>query len=275
MSTEAKIAEHYTQGQLEERILRAATQAGKDLEHLTAADLAAVDELHVGGVDATRELAAQMELRPGLHLLDVGSGIGGPARIFAAEYGCKVTGIDLTDEFVQVAESLTRRVKLDHLVEFRQASALALPFEPETFDRAYMIHVGMNIEDKTGIYREARRVLKSGGLFAVFDIMRTGDGPSRYPLPWALSDETNFVAEVESYRDALERAGFRLAHERSRRAFAIDFTQRAMTLMAQKGPPVLGIQVLMGDKTPGMLANIQAMMQEGLVEPVELFAKAV
>ena len=94
------------------------------------------------------DLAAQMDLRPECCVLDVGCGIGGPARYFAAEHGCKVTGIDLTEEFVQVAKSLTGRLKLDHLVEFRQASALALPFGPSTFDRAYMIHVGMNIADK-------------------------------------------------------------------------------------------------------------------------------
>src|SRR5262249_52106010 len=108
-----------------------------DLANLTHNDLAALDEFHVGGREATEEFAAQMELRPGLRLLDVGSGIGGPARYFAAEHGCTVTGVDLTEEFVSVARNLTRRTKLDHAVEFRQGSALAMPFENATFDRAY------------------------------------------------------------------------------------------------------------------------------------------
>ena len=152
MSTETKVAGHYGRGQLEEVILAAVARDGKDPEKLTAVDLAAVDEFHVGGLEMTQELGKQMELRAGLRLLDVGSGIGGPARYFAAEHGCRVTGIDLTEEFVRVAGSLTRRTKLDGLAEFRQASALELPFERDTFDRAYMIHVGMNIADKAGIF---------------------------------------------------------------------------------------------------------------------------
>jgi MPBQ/MSBQ methyltransferase len=248
---------------------------GKDPAHLAATDLAAVDEFHVGGLEATQELAAQMELRPGLRLLDVGSGIGGPARYFAADHGCNVVGIDLTEEFVQVATSLTRMVKLDHLVEFRVASALAMPFEAESFDRACMIHVGMNIGDKAGVYREVRRVLKPGGVFTVFDILRAGEGPMRYPVPWAMSEETSFVADLKSYRDALEGAGFRMAHERGRGTFSIEFTERAMARGAQGETPALGLQLLMGDKTPVMLKNVLTMMKEGVLEPFELCAIAV
>src|SRR5215475_10402013 len=148
MSIEANVANYYTRGRLEDSVLQALSKAGKDLANLTHGDLAALDEFHVGGREATQELAAQMELGPGLHLLDVGSGIGGPARYFAAEHGCKVTGIDLTEEFVSVAKGLTRQTKLDRLVEFWHGSALAMPFEPASFDRAYTIHVGMNIADK-------------------------------------------------------------------------------------------------------------------------------
>ena len=274
MSSEAKVAGHYGRGRLEEMIL-AAVALDKDVEKLTAGDLAAVDEFHVGGLEATQELAKQMELRAGLRLLDVGSGIGGPARYFAAEHGCKVTGIDLTEEFVRVATGLTKRTKLDGLVEFRQASALQLPFVAGTFDRAYMIHVGMNIADRSGIFREVRRVLKPAGLFTVFDIMRTGDGPIRYPVPWALAEETSFVATAKDYRDALQLAGFRIAQERGRGPFSIEFTERMMARMAQGGPPALGLHLLMGEKTPLMVKNILAMMKEGILEPVELHARAV
>src|SRR5881227_521969 len=185
MSSEAQVAGHYGQNRLEELILGAASREGKDLENLAAGDLAAVDEFHVGGLEATQELAKQMELRPGLRLLDVGSGIGGPARYFGAEHQCKVTGIDLTEEFVQVARSLTRRAKLDHLVEFVQGSALNMTFPTASFDRSYMIHVGMNIADKAGVFQEVRRVLKPGGLFAIFDILRTREHKMAYPVPWA------------------------------------------------------------------------------------------
>ena len=280
MSTEAAVAGHYGRGRLEDLILAAVAREGKDPEKLTAVDLAAVDEFHVGGLEATQELAAQMELRAGLRLLDVGSGLGGPARYFAAEHGCAVTGIDLTEEFVRVARSLTRRTKLDHLVEFRQGSALELPFDASTFDGAYMVHVGMNIADKAGVFREVLRVLKPRGLFTIFDIVfsgngRTGDGAIRYPVPWALSEETSFVGTVKEYRDALQGAGLRVEHERGRGAFSIAFTERMMVRMAQVGPPALGLNLLMGEKTPVMVGNILAAMKEGVVEPVELFARAV
>jgi ubiquinone/menaquinone biosynthesis C-methylase UbiE len=178
--------------------------------------LATVDEFHLGELEATQELGAQMELQPGMRVLDVRSGIGGPARYFAAEHQCKVTGIDLTEEYAQVASSLTRRTNLDHLAEFVQASALHLGFQAGTFDRAYMIHVGMNIADKAGVFREVRRVLRDGGMFAIFDILRSGDGEIAYPVPWALNAETSFVADVKSYRGALESAGFRVERERDR-----------------------------------------------------------
>jgi SAM-dependent methyltransferase len=275
MSTEAKVAGHYGRAQLEELILAAVTREGKDPENLTAGDLAAVDEFHVGGLEATQELAKHMELRAGLRMLDVGSGIGGPARYFAAGHGCRVTGIDLTEEFVRVADGLTRRTNLDGLVEFRQGNALQLSFAAEAFDRAYMLHVGMNIADKFGVFREVRRVLKAGGLFTVFDIMRTGDGPIRYPVPWALSEETSFVSKVKDYREALGNAGFRIVQERGRGPFAIEFTDRMMARMAQGGPPALGLHLLIGEKTPVMVGNILAAMKEGVVEPVELYARAI
>jgi SAM-dependent methyltransferase len=247
----------------------------KDPDKLAAADLAAVDEFHVGGLDATQELAAQMELRPGLRLLDVGSGLGGPARYFASERGCRVTGIDLTQGFVDVAQSLTKRVELDGLAEFQQGSASQMPFAAETFDGGYMIHVGMNIADKAGIFREVRRVLKSGGLFTVFDMVRAADGAIRFPVPWAISEESSFVAGVKDYREELQGAGFRVEKERGRLAFSIEFTERFMARMAQSGPPALGLHLLMGEQAPLMARNMLAMMKEGILEPVELFARAV
>lgn len=168
VSSELKVAGHYTRGKLEDAILQALAKTGSNLDRLNAMDLAAADEFHVGGIEITRELGAQMELGPGLRVLDVGSGIGGPARYFAAEYQCKVTGVDLTEEFVHVARSLTRRTKLDHLAEFVQGSALDLAFQTNTFDRAYMFHVGMNLANKAGVFREVRRVLKPGGLFVIY-----------------------------------------------------------------------------------------------------------
>jgi SAM-dependent methyltransferase len=266
---------HYNRPQLEQTILQALARAGKDTRHVSALDLAPVDEFHVGGLDSTKELATLMNLHPGMRLLDVGCGIGGPARYFAAEHGCKVTGVDLTDEFVRTAQALTRLVNLETTTEFRHASALELPFEEGAFDGAYMIHVGMNVPDKTGVFREVARVIKPGARFTIFDFMRRASSPFTFPVPWALSEATSAVAEPSVYRSALQEAGLRITHERSRVAFAIAFTQNVMERLAQSGPPLLGLHLLMGDKTPVMARNMLDAMQRGVLEPIEMIGEKV
>lgn len=133
----------------------------------------------------------------------------------------------------------------------------------------------MNISDKAGVFREVRRVLKARGLFTIFDILRIGDGAIRYPVPWALSEETSFVGTGKEYRHALQKAGFEIVRDRGRGAFGIEFTERMMARMAQGGPPALGLHLLMGEKTPIMVGNVLGTMKEGILEPVELYARAV
>jgi ubiquinone/menaquinone biosynthesis C-methylase UbiE len=198
MSVDADIAGHYAQGGVERAILDALVRMGKDPERLDAAELGPVDEFHLGGRPATAELAAQLELRPGMELLDIGSGLGGPARHIASAHGCRVTGIDLTEEYVAVARSLSRRTGLDGQVRFEQGSALALPFADAGFDGAYMIHVGMNIADKPALMRGVARVLRPGGFFAIYDVMRVGPGELAFPVPWASQPATSFVETPEA-----------------------------------------------------------------------------
>jgi ubiquinone/menaquinone biosynthesis C-methylase UbiE len=274
MTPEPSIANHYSRPRIVETILNAFTRAGKDPAHLTAADLTAVDQFHVGGALATEDLGAQMNLHPGMHLVDIGCGLGGPARFFAAEHRCRVTGVDLTPEFVEAAEHLTRLVGIP-AVEFRQTSATSLPFDAATFDGAYLIHVGMNIPDKPSVFREVRRVLKPEGVFAVFDIMRTAEGPIRYPVPWASTEATSFVETPAVYRSALESVGFRVTAERNRADFAIEQTERSIARMQRSGNAGPGLALLMGEKTPILIGNILGMMKEGLLEPVEMIATAI
>lgn len=272
MSEAKAVSEHYTRPQLEETILGAMKRAGIDTQKLTPADLAPMDEFHVGGLEATKAFAEFMGLKPGTQVLDVGCGIGGPARYFAAEHGVRVTGIDLTEEFVSTAKSLTKLVHLENAASFEQGSALAMPFAAGTFDAAYMFHVGMNIADKNALFQDIARVLKPGARFSIYDLMRTNDEPISYPVPWAASGETSFVVKIEGYRQALAATGFEVVHERSRRAFGIDFFERNIARTAQGGPPIVGLQLLMGEAAPLMMQNVLLGLRGGIFEPVELVA---
>jgi ubiquinone/menaquinone biosynthesis C-methylase UbiE len=274
-SVENSVAQHYARSDLERTILDRLTASGKDIEHLTASDLSLVDEFHTGGRQATAELAAQADFTPGMHILDIGCGIGGPSRYFAEAHGCRVTGIDLTADYVHTAEALTKRVGLAERVAYRQASAMALPFEPGTFDGAYMIHVGMNIEDKPALFAGIRRVLKTGAVLAIFDVMRTADGALSFPVHWAATPEMSFVDSPETYRRALGAAGFELRQERNRLEFAREaFRQAQARAAASGGPPPLGTHLLMKTDLSQKLANVIDAIEKGLIAPVELICSA-
>ncbi|MCX7143013.1 MAG: class I SAM-dependent methyltransferase, partial [Proteobacteria bacterium] len=240
MEIEQAVAQHYAHGSLEESILNALAAAGKDVNRLTPKDLAPVDEFHVGGRLATVAFAEQFALRPGMRLLDIGCGIGGAARYFASEHGCQVTGIDLSAEYAAVANALAARVGLSERVSCRQGSALALPFEPGSFDGAYMFHVGMNIEDKAKLFREVRRVLTPAGVFGIYDVMRLAAGDLHYPVPWTGSADVSFVEDAASYRKLLAAEGFEVVKERSRRDFALEVFAQMRAKGAAGGPPPLG-----------------------------------
>ncbi len=272
---EGQVARHYARGDLEQAILDALVASGKDPGRLAPADLAPVDEFHTGGRQATVELAAQIDIRPDMHLLDIGCGIGGPSRFFAETAGCRVTGIDLTGDYVRTAEALARRVGLGERVSYRQASALDMPFEAEAFDGAYMMHVGMNIERKPALFGEVRRVLRPGGVFAIYDIMRTGEGELTFPLHWAAGPETSFVATPAEYARSLKAAGFEIRQERDRADFARAFFREVRARAAAGGgPPPLGIHLLMKTDVAEKLANVIAGVESGLIAPVEFVCEA-
>ena len=275
METEQAVALHYAHGSLEETILSALAAAGKDVTRLAPKDLAPVDEFHVGGRQATIAFAEQFGPRPGMRLLDVGCGLGGAARYFAAEHGCQVSGIDLSGEYVAVANALAARVGLGERVTCQQGSALELPFAPGSFDGAYMFHVGMNIENKAKLFAEVRRVLAPSGRFGIYDVMRLAPGDLHYPVPWASSHEGSFVADAESYRRLLVAAGFEVVKERSRRDFALDLFGQMRARGAAGAPAPLGLHIVMGASAGQKVKNMMGDITAGLIAPVELICRTV
>lgn len=275
MTTEQQVASHYTHGSLQQAIFDALKAMGKDVNRLSASDLSAADEFHLGWLAVTQALANDLGLARGMHVLDVGSGIGGPARFFAETHGCHVTGLDLTEEFVRVAAELTRRCGLSDLVSFKQGSALDLPFDAGTFDAATLIHVGMNIADKATLFENVRRVLKPGALFGVYEVMRAGEGELPYPMPWAQTVETSFVEPPETYRRLLKGAGFELEREENWREFVLKLAGEMREKAAIHGVPPLSLHVLMGPAWRDRLANVMSTLERGTIAPVEMIARAV
>ena len=243
----AEVERHYGRGGLIDRVLAALADAGKDVEHLTIDDLAPIDEFHSRRRRATEELARLLAPKPGDRLLDIGSGLGGPARYLAKMCGCRVTGVDLTAEFVAAAAELTRRVGLSAEVDFRQGSALELPLADGSFDLAWSQNVAMNIADRLGYYGEVRRILKSGGRFAIQDVTRGPAGEPYYPVMWADTPTTSFLHSPEATRGMLERAGFTVIiwQDNTEAAIAEAESERARAA-ASPGRAVLGLHLVVG-----------------------------
>jgi ubiquinone/menaquinone biosynthesis C-methylase UbiE len=192
-------------------------------------------------------------------VLDVGSGVGGPARFLAATYGCRVTGIDLSEPFVDAARYLTRRTGQSEQVSFHAASALDLPFDGSRFDAVLLQHVAMNIAERARLYREIRRVLKPSGRFATFDVVANGSEPY-YPVPWARTSTTSFLLTADATREAIEQAGFRtLASQNDTEAAKAWFTQ----LRASGPPPSPNLGVVMGPDFAQLSTNLARNLLEG------------
>lgn len=275
MSLDDAVERNYSRPGLAQAILDALAATGKDTGRLKASDLNAADEFHLGWHEATLTLARDLDLSADRSLVELGSGLGGPARTFASLYGCRVTGIDLTRDYVDAARELTTRCGLDNLVRFDQGSVLALPYADASFDRATVIHVGMNIADKAQLFAEARRVLQPGGLFAVYDAMRMSRETLRYPMPWAETADTSFVAPVDEYRRLLAGAGLAIEAEHDRSDMVRDLARRMREEVETHGPPPVGLHLAMGPTAGERLANIRDALERGAIAPVAIIARAV
>lgn len=274
MSKKNTIADHYTRGDLLPRLNAALASDGADPAHPTPEALAPYDQFHGRGLEATEEIAALLSVAPTDHLLDVGSGIGGPARYMAHRFGCRVTGIDLTAEFCEVARHLTGQLGIQARVDFMHGDALAMPFADASFEGAYSMNVSMNIADKAALYAAIRRVLKPGGWLMLSELAQGPGGPLDFPTPWAATAGSSFLSTPEETRAGLEAAGFEIVHIRNvlDAVKAYGARSRAMVERGEK-PLHRAVQLIHGDIATAAMKNSARGMLEARIIPLEILAR--
>ena len=276
MTTPSEVTAHYSRGDLLARLEARLREDGVDPARPTIDALAPYDHFHGRGVEATEDMANRLEVAATDHVLDVGSGLGGPARYFARRFGCRVSGIDLTAEFCEVARHLTSRLGLGlgERVSFEPGDALSMPFDDAAFDGAYSMNVSMNIADKRALYREVRRVLKPGGWLVLSEVVRGPGGEPDYPQPWARTAATSFLATAEETRANLAAAGFTIERERDTTENALAYSARARAMVEAGGkPPHRAVSLILGPLAEEAAANTGRALREHRTVPVELICR--
>ncbi|GAA1841548.1 SAM-dependent methyltransferase [Microlunatus capsulatus] len=268
MDVQQRVRSHYSREDLADVVLRAVAASGADLDHLRPEDLGSVDQLHLGGAAGTAHLLGRLALGPGTPVLDVGGGLGGPARAAASRWGCPVVSVDLSPDFVAAARVLTERVGLADRVEHRLGPAERTGLGTGRFARAMMLHVGMNLPDPAAVFAEVRRLLADDGVFGLWEQVRVGDGPLDYPLPWAEDASSSFLRDLDGLTRALEASGFAVQEVEDRTAAVTEGTPGA-------GPPLLSPATVFGPGFAERLRNDVAAVRSGVLAPVVVVARAV
>jgi len=248
---------------LEGRILDALAAAGRNVEALTVDDLAPADHFHSGGKSATERLARLARLEPGMRVLDVGGGLGGPARTLAAKLGCTVTLVDLTESYVRTGAALTARLGLADRVTHRVGDALSLELHGETFDVVWTQNSGMNIPDKERLYAGFARALRPGGLLALQEPMAGPVQPIVFPVMWARDAGASFLRQPAEMRKTIETAGFDV------RAWD-DVTEEAVGPSTGAASPAHSVQrIIMGDALEAIVPAGQKNRAEGRIVMIQ------
>jgi len=250
------VSTHYSGGGgLADKIANDLLKGGFEPTKLSASDFESVDEFHFRGRKASLELLAQMNLKPISKVLDIGSGLGGVARTIAEVAGSHVTGVDLTQEFCDAATAISGWVNLSEKTEFRQGDATILPFPDDDFDGAVTVHVAMNIPDKEAMFAEARRVLKPGARFGVYDILQGEGGDVLYPAPWASEPSISHLATPEEMSGYLLGAGFKILHEADSTLASYNWLRERITQPKPKKSLPVTTQLLFGIVSQEMTRN--------------------
>jgi ubiquinone/menaquinone biosynthesis C-methylase UbiE len=259
-----EVQKHYTRESMFENIVEKFKEMG--ITDVTRKDIGGIDEFHVRGAAVSMELAKEISLDKNTRVLDVGCGLGGPARMLAAEFGSTVTGIDLTTEFIRSAKLLSDLVGLGELTKFVQGDALDLPFDDNSFDVVWTQHVQMNIENKEKFYSEIARVLAPGGTFIYYDIFSKNGEALLFPVPWADNASLSFVFPIKKLSELLEKEGLEKVKTKDQTPDAIQFFLDMLNKPPAAGPKKPGLDLVMGKATPEKLGNLLKNIKDNKLE---------
>lgn len=274
MTPTQSIEEHYAVEGMRGRLEAALMNAGYGDGPIPWSDLAIIDQFHIRGLQATKDLIETLNPQPGQTLLDLGSGLGGPARFVAATREVQVSGIDLTGEYVSISAYLSERSGLADRTRFVQGSATETPFENGAFDYAWTQHVAMNIADKDALYREAFRLVKPGGKFAIYDVAQGSEGPVRFPVPWADEQGQSFLITPDELKTRVSAAGFTIESFEDQTALALAWFAEFQAMMQQQAanPNPLNPMAILGANTRDAVMNVPVNIREGRIQVVQLIA---
>ncbi len=273
MSNENAIADHWGKGDVYALIVSALKKTSKSLDSLTVNDLAPVDHFHARGFPATIELGDSLRIKANQHILDIGCGLGGPARYLAQRFQCKVSGVDITKPFVEAANKLTTLLGMEDQVTIEYGDGHHLPYEDGVFDGAYTQHVTMNVADRAQFFAEAHRVLKPGAFFALTEHGLGPTGNPHYPLPWSEDGGGAYLVSPSETRALLEVAGFEdIVVEDTGSKYLAAYKQ-GMEIAAKEALPPLGVHILMGESAPQKTRNAARNIEEGRTHPVQVVCR--
>jgi SAM-dependent methyltransferase len=273
MSEAAPIADHWATGDVYALIISALESSSKSLDSLSVEDLAPIDHFHARGFPATLELGDRLPVEPGDHILDIGCGLGGPARYFARRFDCRVSGIDITEPFVDAGKKLTALLGLSDKVSIDHGDGHRLPYGDGIFDGAYSQHVTMNVADRRGFFAEAWRVLKPGGFFALTEHALGPAGAPHHPVPWSEDGSGEWLATPEQTADLLAAAGFVDIEREDTGAKYLEAYRHVIALDDRGELPPFGVHLLMGDTAPQKVRNAARNIEEARTQPVQILCQ--
>lgn len=264
------VSDQWGTGDVLGRVLEAMRASGLPTDSTTVEALAPVDHFHARGFKSTQELADNLPVKPGDRLVDIGCGIGGPARYLAQRFDCRVEGIDITPPFVTAGNHLSALTGMQDRVKIVLGDGQHLPYPDQSFDGGYSQHVTMNIADRDRFFAEAFRVLRPGAFFALTEHGLGQGGPVHHPVPWSDDGSHEHLMTPEDTVTRLKAAGFERIRLSETGPKYLEGYRRVMELAAKGDLPRLGVHILLGPDAPAKTRNAARNIEEGRTRPIEI-----